>query len=119
MDPPMIDDEDITILTTDKDVREVLWDLNNDAEKEGDKSFAVSETMAKSLPSIEHVYEIFVAVNEVAATSLIVTKIYKILKPSNGKGTRIRIAGSLKLSRDDKDRLESIGCEITYEKSET
>lgn len=99
-------DPDITILTTDREAREAIWDLQD--------TFQVSEKLERSFTP-ERVHEIWLVANDALQSGALVAAIYKIFKPSKGK-TSIRIGTRFNLTKDDAQKMKEIGCEVTFEK---
>lgn len=112
---------DITILTNDRDAAMALWGMANEAHDAGDSSFEMSERMQKAFKP-ERVHEIWLIVNDALKTGALLAAIYATLRTVDGlrsKTLSIRISSNLKISRDDKDRLESLGCEVRFEREAT
>jgi hypothetical protein len=118
-DEPLSDDPfdhpDITIITTDNDASMAVWEMANRASDEGDTSFDIAEKLEKALV-VERIHEIWIVVNDALKSGGLIAAIYAALKPFKGKRISIRFAARITLTRDQKDRLESIGCEVVMEK---
>jgi hypothetical protein len=112
------DHPDITIKTTDNDASMAVWEMANKASDEGDTSFDIAEKMEKSHVA-ERIHEIWLVVNDALKSGALNAAIYTALKPFKGKRISIRFAGRITLTRDQKERLESIGCEVAVEKETT
>ena len=111
------DHADIGIRTDDTEAREALWDFANKAEASGDESFSVTEDIRKS--ALAEAHQIWIIVNDAAKTGLLLAGIYRTLRPFAKKGGAsfsLKIDGALKISRDDRNRLEEIGCKVSIER---
>ena len=118
MDP--FDDPDITILTNDGDASWAVWQMSHAAEEAGDTSFQVAERMQKAL-TLDRVHEVWIILNDALASASVVLGLYgafKALKPKDGRRITIRFGAHVKVSRDDRERLESLGIDLAFEKTE-
>lgn len=105
---------DIGIRTDNTEARNALWEFANEAEAEGDTGFQLTEDMKKS--ALADAHQIWIIVNDAGKTALLLEGIYRTLKPFAKKGGgsfSIKIDGALKISRDDQNKLQEIGCEIS------
>jgi hypothetical protein len=115
------DKPDITIFTVDDDASMALWRMANSAKDDGDNSFDMREKMQKALTP-ERVHEIWIVVNDALQSGALLATIYAALKAVKGlnqKKLSIHFRAGLKVSRDDQDQFEAIGCEVHFEKDET
>lgn len=115
------DKPDITIFTADDDASMALWRMANSAKDSGNSSFDMREKMQKAVTP-ERVHEIWIVVNDALQSGVLLTAIYAALKTVKGlsqKKLSIHFRTGLKVSRDDQDRFESLGCEVHFEKDKT
>jgi hypothetical protein len=113
------DTPDITILTNDGEATMALWRMANADRDSGNSSYEMAEKMQKAFTP-ERIHEIWIVVNDGLKSGVLLAGIYAALKPFTkaGKKIAIRFRASFKISRDDQDRLESLGCAIEFEKPE-
>ena len=112
------DKPDITITTNDGEAAMALWEMRNEAKDAGDVSYDMAEKMKKAFTP-ERVHEIWLVVNDALQTGALFAGIYAALRTVEGlssKSLSIRIGGRVTMTRDAQERLESLGCEIHFEK---
>lgn len=116
----VFDDPDIAVITNDRDANWAVWEVANAAEQNGDKSYEIAEKMQKALTP-ERIHEIWIVLNDALTSAGLLFGVYKAWKALGAKAGRritVKLGARVKLSRDDRDRLESIGVALAFEKQD-